>query len=361
MQAYPPVVTGSGFTPPPTPVERELPFQFTGNAKEYFRIWIVNVLLTIVTLGVYSAWAKVRSKQYFYRNTWVDGSSFEYLADPIKVLKGRIIAAVALGTLFAAQRYSLPLYIAVLILILMATPWVFVKALAFNARNSAFRNIRFAFTGRAAEAAGLYLGMTLFHIVTCGIAYPYVQWRFTSFAVWRHLYGDQRLGWASKYGGYYRTYLIALLVTLPGYIVAAVMGFASMRGMKPGHTTPIPSTTLLPLLVVFYAYLLIPAAFVRASLANLLYGGLQVGPHYFVSNQRWGELLKLYVVNALGVIFSLGLLTPWAKVRVAAYRASRLTLHAQGPLYAEKLLEDEATAIGEGLTDLGDFDIGIGV
>ena len=361
MQAYPPVATGSGFTPPPTPVERELPFQFTGNAKEYFRIWIVNVLLTIVTLGVYSAWAKVRSKQYFYRNTWVDGTSFEYLADPIKVLKGRIIAAVALGTLFASQHYSLTLYVIVLILILAASPWVFVKALAFNARNSAYRNIRFAFTGRAAEAAGLYLGMALFHIVTCGLAYPYVQWRFTSFAVWRHLYGDQRIGWATKYGGYYRTYLIALLVTLPGYAVVAVIAFSSMRGMHAGRPHPMASTAMLPLFVVFYAYLLIPAAFLRANLANLLYGGLQVGPHYFVSNQRWGELLKLYVVNALGVIVSLGLLIPWAKVRLAKYRTSRLTLHASGPLYAEKLLDDEATAIGEGLSDLGDFDIGIGV
>ena len=30
---------------------------FTGKASEYFGIWIVNVLLTILTLGIYSAWA----------------------------------------------------------------------------------------------------------------------------------------------------------------------------------------------------------------------------------------------------------------------------------------------------------------
>ena len=27
--------------------------QFTGSAAEYFRIWIVNLLLTIVTLGIF--------------------------------------------------------------------------------------------------------------------------------------------------------------------------------------------------------------------------------------------------------------------------------------------------------------------
>jgi hypothetical protein len=48
------------------------PFQFTGRAGEFFKIWIVNVLLTIVTLGIYSAWAKVRTTGYFYSHTRLD-------------------------------------------------------------------------------------------------------------------------------------------------------------------------------------------------------------------------------------------------------------------------------------------------
>src|SRR5258707_6333866 len=46
-----------------------VPLRFTGRAGEYFRIWIVNICLSIVTLGIYSAWAKVRRKRYFYGNT----------------------------------------------------------------------------------------------------------------------------------------------------------------------------------------------------------------------------------------------------------------------------------------------------
>ena len=67
-------------------------FQFEGSATEYFKIWIVNVLLAIVTLGVYSAWGKVRTESYFYGNTIVNGSSFRYTGDPVKILKGRIIS-----------------------------------------------------------------------------------------------------------------------------------------------------------------------------------------------------------------------------------------------------------------------------
>ena len=38
--------------------------EFSGSAREYFGIWIVNLILTIITLGIYSAWAKVRRQIY---------------------------------------------------------------------------------------------------------------------------------------------------------------------------------------------------------------------------------------------------------------------------------------------------------
>ncbi len=72
-----------------------VPLQFTGNAGEYFRIWIVNLCLSVLTLGIYSAWAKVRRKRYFYGSTLLDGSAFEYLGNPVAILKGRVIVVVA--------------------------------------------------------------------------------------------------------------------------------------------------------------------------------------------------------------------------------------------------------------------------
>ncbi|MFB1034562.1 MAG: DUF898 family protein, partial [Sinobacterium sp.] len=40
--------------------KRTVPVKFLGKTGEFFSIWIVNLLLTIVTLGIYSAWATVR-------------------------------------------------------------------------------------------------------------------------------------------------------------------------------------------------------------------------------------------------------------------------------------------------------------
>lgn len=357
MQPYAPVVNAPNYAPMAEPERRYVPFIFTGKAGEYFRIWIVNTLLTIVTLGIYSAWAKVRNKQYFYRNTLVDGSSFEYLANPVSILKGRVLAAIALGALFASEHYSMALYAVLLVLFILATPWILVKALAFNARNSAYRNIRFAFTGRVGEAAGTYLGMMLLAVVSCGFAYPYAEWRITSFIVSRHLYGDRTVQWHSKVADYFIAYLIAFAITMPAYVlmVGVFVGMAATGMQKEDMQGGILVASIL-----LYAYLLVPTAILRARLDNLIYGGVQIGDHTLVSRQSGFELLKIYVTNLLGIVVSFGLLIPWAKVRLAAYRASTLTLVATGSLYAEKLLEDDPSALGQGLSDLGDFDIGIG-
>ena len=74
-----------------TPRPEAITFSATGS--EYFRIWIVNLLLSIVTLGVYSAWAKVRREQFFHRNLLLDKAGFDYHAQPMAILRGRGIAA----------------------------------------------------------------------------------------------------------------------------------------------------------------------------------------------------------------------------------------------------------------------------
>jgi uncharacterized membrane protein YjgN (DUF898 family) len=180
----------------------------------------------------------------------------------------------------------------------------------------------------------------------------------TSFIVSRHLYGDLRPWWSRKAGEYYRAYLVALALTLPAYGIFMLFVLSAAKG---GDGPADMHDGVIPALAVFYAYLLIPGAFLQARLANLLYGGINLGPHHLTCEQRGMELLKLYAVNLVAIVLSLGLLIPWAKIRLARYRASCITLHASGPLLVEKVVDDDATAVGEGLTDLGDFDVGIGV
>ena len=66
-------------------------FEFRGTGGAYFRIWIVNLALSIITLGIFSAWAKVRTKRYFNGSTSVAGHAFDYHASGFKILIGRSI------------------------------------------------------------------------------------------------------------------------------------------------------------------------------------------------------------------------------------------------------------------------------
>ena len=69
---------------------------YSGDSSEYFRIWIVNIFLTIITLGIYSAWAKVINTKYIYQNINIDGHRLDYIADPVNILIGRLIATAFL-------------------------------------------------------------------------------------------------------------------------------------------------------------------------------------------------------------------------------------------------------------------------
>src|SRR5882762_10043591 len=133
--------------------ERVVRPEFTGTAAEYFRVWIVNLFFTLATLGIYSAWAKVRKRRYLYGCTRLDGESFDYFASPKAVLRGRIVAvAIFVAYALAGEVYP-PAHFAFWAIGALALPWLLVKALSFNARNSAYRGLRFDFEATPGQAA----------------------------------------------------------------------------------------------------------------------------------------------------------------------------------------------------------------
>ncbi|WP_298439480.1 DUF898 family protein, partial [Geobacter sp.] len=127
------------------PYPRTLRFSFEGTAREYFGIWIVNTLLKVVTFGVYSAWAKVRKRRWFYGNTMLHGAPFDYLADPLALFRGWLIGAAALILYSVGSRYSPSLASLLGLSFFLAMPWLVVRSRLFNARNSTYRNVRFNF------------------------------------------------------------------------------------------------------------------------------------------------------------------------------------------------------------------------
>ena len=206
---------------------RNINFEFNGNAGEYFKIWIVNIALTILTLGIYSAWAKVRTRRYFYGNTTLDGSSFDYLADPLAILKGRMIVFAFIMTYVISVQFLPYLEIAFVILYLVALPWMIIKSMQFNARNTAYRNIRFNFDGRIQEAVFVFIFLPIVAMFTFGLAFPYLMKRFKQFTVVHSSFGTSKFNFYATTGGFYRIYfrvlLIPIIIAIIGIVAAVVI------------------------------------------------------------------------------------------------------------------------------------------
>jgi uncharacterized membrane protein YjgN (DUF898 family) len=330
--------------------------EFTASAGEYFRIWIVNLALSILTLGIYSAWAKVRKKRYFYGHTLIDGESFDYRANPLGILKGRIIAVV----LFAAYSFGgkiSPVLGGIFALVLVfAMPWLIVRSLAFNAHNSAYRNIRFNFRGTYWEPLKLIIGGGLLVIVSLGIGYPYLKARLVRFAARNHAYGTTSFDLSDITGSYYGVYLKALgLAILSAIVVGIVAAGLGVKGMRSGV-----SGAFVVFMIVIYATYLLLYAYVHAQTTNVTWNALAIGPLRFESTLRGRDLAGIYLVNILAIIVTLGLATPWAVVRTMRYRAEKITLVTAGGLADFVATEaGNVSATGEAIGEMFDFDFGL--
>ena len=304
-------------------VAPQMALEFRGSAREYFRIWIVNLCLTLLTFGVFSAWAKVRKKRYFYSHTMLDGTPFQYLAQPVPILKGRVIAAVLFSIYYVSSHYFTSVMPYVLAAGLVLAPWVIVRSAAFNARYTAFRNMNFYFDGRYRDAIKtiyvwglipvLVIG-TMFHwggnyiaaaglYAIFGLAFPWWLKRFKNFIVSHTAFGGQNGEFSATGGQFFRIYFMAGLILTAAGIIAGLLGTAVISAMHRSMFA-----ILLFSLPVYAGYVL-AFAYIQANASNLVWNRTRLGPLHFESTLRGRGLAKLYVTNALGIIASAGLLT----------------------------------------------------
>ncbi len=329
--------------------------EFTATAGEYFRIWIVNLALTIVTLGIYSPWAKVRRKRYFYSHTAIDGDSFDYRGNPIAILKGRLIALAMVGTMWAMNHFSPILVFVTLFAAIFIVPWLIVRSFAFNAHNSAFRNIRFHFRGTYGRALKLFVGYGLLTIVTLGLGWFWLKTRMTEFIVRSHQYGTTSFDIPDLKKSYFRIYghMIGLGLLL-GLMVAALNA-----GLMSGGITPNFAFQLVLTAVIYVGYLFI-FAYVRAGIFNATWNQATLGDLRFVSGVRPWPLFVIYLTNVVAILVTLGLATPWAMVRAMRYRADNLVIHAESGLKEFFAAESASVgAAGEEVGEMLDFDFSL--
>ena len=346
-----------------TPHQNIEQFEFKGNAKEWFGIWITNVLLSIVTLGIYSAWAKVRTKKYFYQNTYIAGRNFDYHATPKQILIGRLIVVGALVIFYMANAAS-PALGGILSLVLLAfLPILILRSTRFNARNSSWSNVRFNFDQRTSKAYEVYLLYPILMGITLYTTQPFWARAKNRFGINGHLLGRTRFKFDSGVGPFYLASIAAVVIFAIGFaLFFAVSGGPVLLGEDAAEDMRTIVNNPMALAPIGILIMTLAAARVvyDALLRNHVYGHMTLAGHAFRSTVSPLDVLVLTISNMLMVVFSLGLLLPYTQVRMHRYWTENTFVQPNGSIdafYGEMITD--SSAIGDAYSDIEGIDLGI--
>lgn len=384
--------------------------KFEGSGREYFKIWIVNVLLTIVTLGFYYPWAKVRNRRYFYANSILDGRNFEYHATGKQLFIGFLVAMSLFIVYVVIQQVS-PIGNLILIgALFIAIPWIIWRSMMFNMRMTSFSNVRFGFVGQLRDsymnffvypvllmigyvvlAIGVevlmpILGMGLTSIISFIVfltfivfAVSFIKKKNTEYAINLSRYGQgifQTNVQTKEFmtimlktvGIAVLTMLITVLII--GALVYATVGLETLISIKETANDPqmmqAKMAAIMPIIGLAYLGMILASMFIMA---------------YYMTRQRryvyenttlddaisFGSTLKakqfawIMITNFLAVIATLGLAMPWAKVRVARVMLENTQVHTNAGFdqYMTQK-QNESSSLGEQIGDAFDVDVGLG-
>ena len=338
-------------------------FKFTGSGSEYFRIWIVNLFLTIVTLGIYSAWAKVRRTRYFYDNTVLAGSSFDYHGTPASILRGRIVALLFFGAYTVARLVSETTGAVALLVLGLLLPWLIWKSLQFKLYNSNYRGIRFGFGGTARKAYFVYLLLPILSLLSLYLLAPLAHQRIKKFQHEHSRFGSTPFSFHAGAGGFYKIYLIVFVLAVCGLFAIGALFGAPLAAIAKTRTASV-NPTMLGLIAFFvlalYVWMFLLLPLLHTMVQNLVWNNTRLGKHRFASNIGVRKMTWIAVTNLAGIILTLGLFIPFAQVRAMKYRIESLTLLPGGSLDdVVDATQEKASATGEGAADLLDFDLSL--
>ncbi|EGQ8176059.1 TPA: YjgN family protein [Vibrio vulnificus] len=341
--------------------------QFKGQGGEFFGIWIVNILLSVITLGIYSAWAKVRTKRYFYGNTFIAGDNFEYHAQPMQLLKGRLVA-LALVVIWVVANSFFPLASLVLLaLFYVALPWLLWSNARFDSAMTSYRNVHFAFNGSLKEAYMSILGRGLASLLIIAIyiaivvasanasamvatllgfgtlvlmfvLYAWVVAGIHQYFASGYQYGDWKFVAKIETGFFLKTYCKAMLI---GFLTAVafmiVMGTfvlgTDIMNIFAGEVDLLEGKGDFAYVVVTYLVTITMSlgitAYTTTRIRNYVFSRLTATAEAqsetefrFASTFGVWDYMSLIVTNFLLQVITLGLARPWVMVRTSRYVAS---------------------------------------
>jgi uncharacterized membrane protein YjgN (DUF898 family) len=390
---------------------------FKGSGFEYFKIWMVNLLLILITLGVYYPWAKVRNQRYFYANTTLESRNFEYHATGKQLFLGYILAMALLLVLSIIQNISPIGAVGTFLLLSLVIPWVLWRSLMFTMRMSSFSNVRFSFVGNLKgayinfmllpgalflcfygaptlvvvllitlpDSMGMELGVLILAYAITFIALALylvalIKNKNTSYVVNGYRFGQGQFNTTLETHKFAKILIktigigflmLIAIVIFTVIIIALAGGLSGLWSLVSGDSEAIKmlfagrninSGLGLSYIAVLVSSFIVVAYFQTQVRQYVFDNTLLNGNVSFSSSLTTRALAWLMMSNLLLLVMTLGLATPWAKVRRAQLILKNTLVDVDSGFDGFITQQQEQqSALGEQIGDAFDVDIAIGV
>jgi uncharacterized membrane protein YjgN (DUF898 family) len=385
--------------PAPLATAQTYPIEFSGSGSEYFRIWIVNLLLILVTVGIYIPWAKVRKLKYFYGNTRIDGDAMDFHGQPSKMLRGTLIAAAFFGVYTLASQFSLWAGLAAALAFVIVWPVLYRASLKFRLSNTSWRGIRMhlkpsslaevywavmppnlllivplvlaGYKGSESPLAGgndptLWRSLVGVSLILFVLTLPFFLWKIKRFQVnhsaWGPLRMEFRSGFADMYEIALKTFFIALLIvaSFAAIFISLISSFFSAGWGGAGFITGI--FLAMAFFIAFITCMnILPRAFFSAHMQNLVWSRTGNSHVRFKSDLSAGSYMGLQLKNYGLILITAGLYWPFAVVATRRMQIEAVNLKTRIALdtLTDAARKNETDALGDMAADMFDFDMGM--
>jgi uncharacterized membrane protein YjgN (DUF898 family) len=382
------------------------PLEFTGSGAEYFRVWIVNVLLSVVTLGFYTPFARRRTAQYFYGHTLVADSPLEFVAQQRKMVFGFVIlVGLYLAFKIAAETGQETTSSLLMLGAAVLAPYFWGSAMRFRLNATRWRGVRLQFMAGwgeiyraswpvfAAALAWVVLGLAVAALpdggeaqgpwgrpwaavlaaaaagvvvtILCAIR---LEFNYKSLLVGRARIGGQAGLWKPEYRDFVRIWAATL-----GVLLASVLLVAAVVALMVGANVAMlrkPERMGLAMIVMIVAFVFLlmfvlflasaPArAYREARVFQLVWNSVGVSRiARFRCELRPWRFVRLRVLNLLLTLLTLGFYRPFARVAEYRMKVESVTLHVKGGLdqLAGQLAREEQ-GLGDAIADAAGLDL----
>lgn len=389
-------------------VNRTLTFFFTAKGKDYFKIWITNLALTIITLGIYYPWAKARQQRYFWSHTVVDGYALGFHGRAQSMFKGYAIAAFLSALYYGLSKISPEYGAGMLIFLALIYPILFRASLRFLLLNTSWRGLRFKFKASVKQSyqylassiviscfitsiplilvfvyggsvdeldninlttyTTVFTFTLLFIVIGVSTAYFYIKKFQRDFYSFANI--QTRLN--TNFWGFFKvllktvgvSVLVSVILAVIGVFVGLVFGvfsaFSSNLFTNPKFLSLLIFTLPLFLFLGYFLYFIVINSYFNSRHFNFFWGNIVSNDLKMESDLKLKPLIILNSKNWILILLSLGLYYPFAKVASTRMQLESLSIFTTldfNQLVSDASIEEENN-LGQAMSDLFDFDFG---